>query len=203
MAMVSSAFAQNQPQGTWYLGTANATDVVNIFADGVNMSPTIGYAVADNFVVSLSLNTSRMEDVFSGTSDEITLVPTPTIVGDSIVIIEEAQITTTAYTETTTYTESALELGAAYFFDDNYFIGVGLNSVRMSNEYSNTLDATLDSEDETSALGLTVGLGKFIPVRDNWYLTPNVNWSTYGSDDDINEVTQSGLSFEIGFGARF
>ena len=65
MAMVSSAFAQNQPQGTWYLGTANATDVVNIFADGVNMSPTIGYAVADNFVVSLSLNTSRMEDVFS------------------------------------------------------------------------------------------------------------------------------------------
>ena len=82
MAMVSSAFAQNQPQGTWYLGTANATDVVNIFADGVNMSPTIGYAVADNFVVSLSLNTSRMEDVFSGTSDEITLVPTPTIVGD-------------------------------------------------------------------------------------------------------------------------
>ena len=58
MAMVSSAFAQNQPQGTWYLGTANATDVVNIFADGVNMSPTIGYAVADNFVVSLSLNTS-------------------------------------------------------------------------------------------------------------------------------------------------
>lgn len=203
MAMVSSAFAQNQPQGTWYLGTANATDVVNIFADGVNMSPTIGYAVADNFVVSLSLNTSRMEDVFSGTSDEITLVPTPTIVGDSIVIIEEAQITTTAYTETTTYTESALELGAAYFFDDNYFIGIGLNSVRMSNEYSNTLDATLDSEDETSALGLTVGLGKFIPVRDNWYLTPNVNWSTYGSDDDINEVTQSGLSFEIGFGARF
>ena len=203
MAMVSSAFAQNQPQGTWYLGTANATDVVNIFADGVNMSPTIGYAVADNFVVSLSLNTSRMEDVFSGTSDEITLVPTPTIVGDSIVIIEEAQITTTAYTETTTYTESALELGVAYFFDDNYFIGVGLNSVRMSNEYSNTLDATLDSEDETSALGLTVGLGKFIPVRDNWYLTPNVNWSTYGSDDDINEVTQSGLSFEIGFGARF
>ena len=123
--------------------------------------------------------------------------------GDSIVIIEEAQITTTAYTETTTYTESALELGAAYFFDDNYFIGVGLNSVRMSNEYSNTLDATLDSEDENSALGLTVGLGKFIPVRDNWYLTPNVNWSTYGSDDDINEVTQSGLSFEIGFGARF
>ena len=203
MAMVSSAFAQNQPQGTWYLGTANATDVVNIFADGVNMSPTIGYAVADNFVVSLSLNTSRMEDVFSGTSDEITLVPTPTIVGDSIVIVEEAQITTTAYTETTTYTESALELGAAYFFDDNYFIGVGLNSVRMSNEYSNTLDATLDSEDENSALGLTVGLGKFIPVRDNWYLTPNVNWSTYGSDDDINEVTQSGLSFEIGFGARF
>ena len=203
MAMVSSAFAQNQPQGTWYLGTANATDVVNIFADGVNMSPTIGYAVADNFVVSLSLNTSRMEDVFSGTSDEITLVPTPTIVGDSIVIVEEAQITTTAYTETTTYTESALELGAAYFFDDNYFIGIGLNSVRMSNEYSNTLDATLDSEDETSALGLTVGLGKFIPVRDNWYLTPNVNWSTYGSDDDINEVTQSGLSFEIGFGARF
>ena len=203
MAMVSSAFAQNQPQGTWYLGTADATDVVNIFSDGVSMSPTIGYAVADNFVVSLSLNTSRMEDVFNGTSEEITLVPTPTIEGDSIVIVEVPQITTTAYTETTTYTESALELGAAYFFDDNYFIGVGLNSVRMDNEYTNTLDADLNSEDETSALGFSVGLGKFIPVRENWYLTPNVNWSTYGSDDDINEVTQSGLSFEIGFGARF
>ena len=55
MAMVSSAFAQNQPQGTWYLGTANATDVVNIFADGVNMSPSIGYAVADNFVIGFGL----------------------------------------------------------------------------------------------------------------------------------------------------
>jgi outer membrane protein W len=203
MAMVSSAFAQNQPQGTWYLGTANATDVVNIFADGVNMSPTIGYAVADNFVLSLSLNTSRMEDVFNGTAEEITLVPTPTIEGDSIVIVEVPQITTTAYTETSTYTESALEIGASYFFDDNYYVGVGLNSVRMSNEFTSTLDAELDTEDENSALGLSLSLGKFIPVRENWYLTPNVNYSTYGSDDDINEVTQSGLSFNIGFGARF
>ena len=197
MAMVSSAFAQNQPQGTWYLGTADATDVVNIFSDGVSMSPTIGYAVADNFVVSLSLNTSRMEDVFSGTAEEITLVPTPTIEGDSIVIVDVPQITTTAYTE------SALELGVAYFFDDNYFVGVGMNSVSMSNEFSSTLDAELDSEDDNSALGLSLSLGKFIPVRENWYLTPNVNYSTYGSDDDINEITQSGLSFNIGFGARF
>ena len=63
MAMVSSAFAQNQPQGTWYLGTTNnATDVLNIFSNGVqSMNPTIGYAVADNFVVSLSLAASSSD----------------------------------------------------------------------------------------------------------------------------------------------
>ena len=55
MAMVSSAFAQLQPKGTWYLGTANAPEALNIFSDGLEMTPTIGYAISDNVVLTLDL----------------------------------------------------------------------------------------------------------------------------------------------------
>ena len=200
MAMVSSAFAQNQPQGTWYLGTANATDVVNIFADGVNMSPSIGYAVADNFVIGLELNTSRLEEVYSGTIvtlDSVTNfveLPDGTILGIPGVVENEV-----AYEDTYTTTSSLLSLTAQYFFGDNYFAAasLGATTTRMEEEYS--LDADLNSDVETTGAAFSIGLGKFIPVRDNWYLTPQVSYSTGSADTDDLEISNRGIGMSIGF----
>ncbi len=45
-----------QAAGSYYLGTGDATTIMNVFSTGVMMSPTIGYAVIDDLVVSGSLN---------------------------------------------------------------------------------------------------------------------------------------------------
>ena len=60
VATATFSFAQDasQPQGSWYLGTADATDVLNIFSSGIEITPTVGYAVVDDVVVSLSVNNS-------------------------------------------------------------------------------------------------------------------------------------------------
>ena len=60
VATATFSFAQDasQPQGSWYLGTADATDVLNIFSTGIDITPTVGYAVVDDIVVSLSVTNS-------------------------------------------------------------------------------------------------------------------------------------------------
>lgn len=45
-----------QAAGSYYLGTGDATTLMNVFSTGVMISPTIGYAVIDDLVVSGSLN---------------------------------------------------------------------------------------------------------------------------------------------------
>ena len=53
-AMVTVGFSQDasQPKGSWYLGTGDATTLLNVFSSGVSIAPTVGYAVADNIVVT-------------------------------------------------------------------------------------------------------------------------------------------------------
>ena len=52
--LVAMTYAQDaaQPKGSWYLGTGDATTVLNIFSTGVDLAPTVGYAVADDIVVT-------------------------------------------------------------------------------------------------------------------------------------------------------
>ena len=52
--LVATTYAQDaaQPKGSWYLGTGDATTVLNIFSTGVDLAPTVGYAVADDIVVT-------------------------------------------------------------------------------------------------------------------------------------------------------
>ena len=47
-----------QAAGSYYLGTGDATSLVNIFSSmsEINISPTIGYAVIDDLVVSGAIN---------------------------------------------------------------------------------------------------------------------------------------------------
>ena len=48
----------DQAKGSYYLGTGDATQLVNIFSSlsEVTIAPTIGYAVMDDLVVSGSIN---------------------------------------------------------------------------------------------------------------------------------------------------
>ena len=54
----------SQPAGSWYLGSGDATSLLNIFSSGVDISPTVGYAVADDIVVSTAI---------SGSTDDLSL----------------------------------------------------------------------------------------------------------------------------------
>ena len=45
-----------QAAGSYYLGSGNALDLVNIFGGAVEMDATIGYAVIDDLVVTGSIN---------------------------------------------------------------------------------------------------------------------------------------------------
>ena len=66
--LVASAYAQDaaQPQGSWYLGTGDATTLLNLFSTGVTIAPTVGYAVADDIVLTAKAG-------FGGTFDALDL----------------------------------------------------------------------------------------------------------------------------------
>ena len=53
MAATGMAQDASQPQGSWYLGSGDATKLLQIFShDGVELDATVGYAVADDIVVT-------------------------------------------------------------------------------------------------------------------------------------------------------
>ena len=53
MAATGMAQDASQPQGSWYLGSGDATELLQIFShDGVSLDATVGYAVADDIVVT-------------------------------------------------------------------------------------------------------------------------------------------------------
>lgn len=159
--LFASAFAQDamQPQGSWYLGTADATDIFRVFSsEGMNMNATIGYAVADDIVVNLGVTTASTTLSVDGGED----------------------ITSSA---------SSINVGGQYFFGDNFYGGLGV-AVASS-------EAT--GEDESSASAFSLGLGKYIPVKDMWYVSPSINYSSSTLDD----FTQSGVNMGISLGARF
>lgn len=51
-AFVGTAQDAGQPQGSWYLGTGDATTLLNVFSSGVEIMPSVGYAVADDIVIT-------------------------------------------------------------------------------------------------------------------------------------------------------
>ena len=56
VAFVSFGQDASQPQGSWYLGSGDATTLLNVFSTGVAIAPTVGYAVADDIVIQASAN---------------------------------------------------------------------------------------------------------------------------------------------------
>lgn len=91
-----------QAQGTWYLGSADATSLFRMFSsEGMEVSPFVGYAIADNIAITVGLDYGTM-----------------TLDADE----ETGALEQSA-------TSSNINFGAAYFFGDNYFaqaqFGVG------------------------------------------------------------------------------
>ena len=129
------------------------------------MSPTIGYAVADNIVVSVSLSSFTLTDTFG--SD----------------VIEESS--------------TSLGLFGSYFLEGNYYVGAG---VAMAS-------STLTDSPDVSGFGFGVEAGKFIPIRENWYINPNLFYGSsemdFGGDVNPNTLGDSQFGLSIGFGARF
>ena len=230
MAMVSSAFAQLQPQGTWYLGTANAPEALNIFSDGLNMTPTIGYAISDNVVLTLDLGIAgtttdefdllrpdstvynyTITNVISEAYSDTTFSDFVTAGGDTVSIPQvnnypevtetvDADSTSyynTSYNETTETSKVNFAIGLQYFFDDNYFVRGAINSSTHTTTVTNDLGST---ETEENSFGWSIGAGKFISVRENWYLTPEVRYTGMSMGDDASE---GDLSFRVGLGLRF
>ena len=216
MAMVSSAFAQLQPQGTWYLGTANAPEALNIFSDGLEMTPSIGYAISDNVVLTLDLGVATTTDDLYGLlrpDSAVTTTITPVLVnvfepdvnGEDSLVGQTVEIDTTTtvsyfdteYDQTNETRKTNFALGVQYFFDDNYFVR---GAIRSMTHTTTTTDDLGTTEEETNSFGWSVGAGKFISVRENWYLTPEVRYSGNSQGDNASD---GDLSFRIGLGLRF
>ena len=67
MAATGMAQDASQPQGSWYLGSGDATELLQIFShDGVGLDATVGYAVADDIVVTAQAG-------FGGAFDDLDL----------------------------------------------------------------------------------------------------------------------------------
>jgi len=88
-----------------------------------------------------------------------------------------------------TISSSQVSLGAAYFFGDNFY---GQAQVVLGN-VDNGVDEAM------SSTGYGVGLGKYIPVKDMWFVSPQLNY-TAGSND---AGSSSGAEIRIQFGASF
>ena len=56
LAFTLSAQDSEQAAGSYYLGTGNALDLVDIFVGGVDLTATVGYAVIDDLVVTGAIN---------------------------------------------------------------------------------------------------------------------------------------------------
>jgi hypothetical protein len=156
-----SAIAQDatQPQGTWYLGTADATQVFNLFSsDGMEVSPFVGYAIADNIAITVGLDYASLTTEVEGGDDQ-------------------------------EMSASNITLGGAYFFGDDFYaqaqIGLGSSSQTDTDDLSSTT--------------IGIGVGKFIPVKDMWYVSPQFNYGTMSTDGQSGAAASIGISF----GARF
>lgn len=68
VAAATLSFAQDasQPKGSWYLGTGDTTTLLNVFSSGVSFDATVGYAVANDIVVTAKSG-------FGGSFDELNL----------------------------------------------------------------------------------------------------------------------------------
>lgn len=120
-------------------------------------------------------------------------------VADNIAVTVGLDYSTTTITAGGIDVESSMNsisVGAAYFFGDNYYGQVGISMGGTTNND--------DTVDDTSSNGWGLALGKFIPVRDMWYVSPRLVYESGGADMGGGvEVAGGTATIGIAFGARF
>ena len=162
VASTAQDAAPLQEKGTWYLGTANATEVFKLFSDeGMTVDPFVGYAIADNIGLTLALSSNS----------------------DTAPGADGSDVTSSAF---------EVRLGGAYFFGDNYY--------GQAQIISGNMDTGLEGG-STDYSGFGVGVGKWIDVKDWWYVTPQLNYTMY--DNEIFSASGNAVELRIQFGAKF
>ena len=160
VASTAQDAAPLQEKGSWYLGTANATEVFKLFSDeGMTVDPFVGYAIADNIGLTLALSSNS--DTAPGADGN--------------------DVTSSAF---------EVRLGGAYFFGDNYY--------GQAQIISGNMDTGLEGG-STDYSGFGVGVGKWIDVKDWWYVTPQLNYTMYNQDP----FSGNAVELRIQFGAKF
>ena len=154
-----------QAAGSYYLGSGNALDLVNIFGGDVNMDVTIGYAVIDDLVVSGSINSNSYMDAaaFSVTDTAGVVTTTDATYADAI----------------------NLDLGVRYF-------GLPLNGLFVQAYATNLLSA---GDLDEGSMSITLGVGKYFSlgaVSDRFYVDPQIN---YNLDNGFETKIGLGLRF--------
>jgi len=159
-----------QAAGSYYLGSGDALDLVNIFGGDVNMDVTIGYAVIDDLVVTGSINSN-------------TYMATAAIDAG----VDACGVATDAVDAT--YSDGiTLDLGVRYFWNGIFFQAGA----------TNLLSADVLGEDDLSedgSMSIELGVGKYFnlgAVNDRFYVDPQIN---YNLDTGFNTMIGLGLRF--------
>jgi hypothetical protein len=157
-----------QAAGSYYLGSGDALDLVNIFGGEVDMAVTIGYAVIDDLVVTGSINSNSYMDVAAvAATVDACGVETPGV-------------------DATYADEINLNLGFRYF-------GFSfMNGLFVQANATNLLSAG-DLDD--GSMSIELGVGKYFSlgaVSDRFYVDPQIN---YNLDTGFNTMIGLGLRF--------
>ena len=170
LAFTLSAQDSEQAAGSYYLGTGDALDLVNIFGGDIEMSATIGYAVIDDLVVTGSINSN-------------TYMATEAIAAGVDPCGAPTDAVEATYSDGITF-----NLGLRYFWK-GIFVQAGA---------TNLLSADVLGENklaEEGSMSIELGVGKYFSlgaVSDRFYVDPQIN---YNLDTGFNTMIGLGLRF--------
>jgi hypothetical protein len=175
-AFTLSAQDSEQAKGSFYLGTGDALELVNIFGGDINMSATIGYAVIDGLVVSGSINSNPYMDAFGVDAVDEVLDMCGNVVVAGVAGVDA------------TYADAInFNLGVRYFWNGIFVQAAATNLLSAGN-------VVAEGEDDIKP-SISLGVGKYFSlgaVSDRFYVDPQIN---YNLDTGFNTM--------IGLGARF
>jgi hypothetical protein len=181
-AFTLSAQDSEQAKGSFYLGTGDALELVNIFGGDIDMSATIGYAVIDGLVVSGSINSNSYMDAFG--VDAVDAVDEELDMCGNVVVAGVAGV---AGVDATYANAINFNLGVRYFWNGIFVQAAATNLLSAGN-------VVAEGEDDIKA-SISLGVGKYFSlgaVSDRFYVDPQIN---YNLDTGFNTM--------IGLGARF
>jgi len=193
-AITLSAQESDQAAGSFYLGTGDATTLINIFHSDISFEATVGYAIKDGLVVSGSINTNSYMDNFA--VDEVKAVDAiayQAAVLDNCGVVSQAEVLAVDAVEAVegieqTYSDAINLNISVRYFTKGMFIQAGLGNLLTSG------DIVAEGEDAIKP-SIELGVGKYFSlgaVSDRFYVDPQINYNF-----------TNGFETRIGLGCRF